>query len=277
MAGPEVLFCNILKAEYTALVSIIESTITAPLLALNVFKSTINRTNHLIYLVIEAALDVILAQLDELFKLINIDRNETSDFCRVAFACETLVNKLFDPSNDILSFLSAPQKASAQTDFEMFELYICKGGIQQMIQNWITEQVDAIEAQLNIYTAQLLESTGVDALILAYMNALSTPIYGGQSMLDLLDLLDAFGNCGFGICNYVATSSNKLEDYGERLSITQEGASWTFVDVDDKIQDFYDMEIEIQQKIALAQAKIDRWRSDAVGTLGIPKDETMGG
>ncbi len=273
MAAPEVLFCNMLNANYTATTSTINSVIRIPLFGLTKFKSTIQRSNKLIYTVVEAGVDVILSKLDELFALIDIRNYESGyNFCQVAYACEALMDQLFNSS--LLNFLSDEAKQDALDNYDKFELYVCKGGLGFLINNWIDQQLDVFEAQLDLLEDKLLGVTGVDELIEAYMNFLTKPIIGDQSILDLLDLLDKFGACGFATFNFRATASNKQEDYNEQLSIDKEADSYVFV-VDEALQGFLDSDTRINTKINEARLKIARWRNDNTRDEGTPPDEIM--
>ena len=276
MSAPEVLFCNILKVQYAATVASISTVISIPTLVLKILKSNLQRVKIVVYAVLAAAVDVLVAQLDALFKLVDVSKtDEGMAFCHIAFSCKALTNALFDEDSDVLSFMSEAQKEEAKNGYEFFETYICKNGLKTLVTNWIDEQVDAIETKIDEIEDELLGATGIDDLVEAYMTTLQdTILVDGKNIFELLSLLDDFAECAFAACNAVATADNKKEDFNEKLQIENTGNGFTYV-VGELEESILEQDAEMRRKMQTMRDKISRWRSAQITEIGTKPDEVM--
>ncbi len=259
MSKPESLFCNMLEAQYNALISAIELLLGAPAFALARLKSNIQRLFDVLYAAIIAAIEILAAQLDELLALGAIDQNESKmAFCRIAYACQPLRSVLFSSGNPLLFFLSDQEIQDAQNNYQVFEDLICKVGLGSLLDSWTNVALDAIEAQLDALEAQLLGALGIDDLIDAYMQLLED-----SGIFDFLEQLDEYAECAFEVCNWLETSDNKKEEIYEKLGVKKSGSSFIF-DVVDDIQKVYDADNDISVSIAKMRARIDLYKRDGL-------------
>lgn len=275
MSAPESLFCNILQVQYTATVTAIKTVINIPLLALKLLKSNLQRVKLVLYAAVEAAADVLLAKLNAVFDLVDVQNtDEGMSFCRLAYGCKALMETLFDPNGSLLSFLSPAQKQQAKDNYEFFEQFICKNGLEQLVTNWVNEQIDSIEQQINTLEQKLLGATGLDQLTQAYLTKLQTPILNGKNIYELLDSLDDFAECTFSICNYIATSSNQKEEFYDKLQITKVGNGFAYVagKIEKEIQEQDD---RIRRKLQAMKDSINRWKTQKIREEGVKPDEVM--
>lgn len=274
MAKPESLFCSMLEAEYNALVSSIEGLINLPAFALARLKSNIQRLINVFYIGIKSAILILEEQLIVLLGLDKIDQSESRlDFCRIAFECQALTELLFDPNNNLLSFLTPQQKQDIQSDYNEFEKYVCKIGLRGLIDNYVAIGLDAISNQLDLLEEKLLEQLGIDKLIQDYLTVLQD-----SGIFDLLNDFNKFAKCGFGICNFVTTSENKKSEYEDKLSVQQNSdGTWSFVDLDGSIQKLYALDDDASVSIAKMRASIEKYRNEKISDIkeGKSLDELM--
>jgi len=258
MASPEKMFCTMLEQQYGVVRSLIDAALAAPAFALSSLRSAILRIKNIVYAAIEAALDVLAAQLNTILGLDDIDRNETKDaFCRVAFECQALRDILFsDTTLDVMFFwLSDSEKQAIQDNFDDFQELICEVGLANLITGWTDSILNTISDELDRLADKLLGILGIQELIDKYLAFLED-----SGIYDLLDQLDSFANCGFAICDFIATASNGKEDYEKKLNIQKVNGSWIYV-VDDALQSVYDTDAELTSKIDSMRRQISLWRN----------------
>lgn len=249
MSSPASIFCKMLEIEYKAKIDAIESVLYLPLRAINDVKSNISRVEHITYLIVKAEvlkfekiiIDILF--LDKINSLEGID-----NFCRVAFACEALVSLLTSESNHYTDFLDPTIKSQISTDYNLFEKHICKLGLRRLISDFTDAALDEIRSQLVILRTKLEDELRLDEIKATYIDILNTDIYGTKSILELLDDLRTFLNCGFGICDFAASSNNAINNYMRKLTLKDNGSTFEN-DVDSLLTDYETLNDEMTDKI----------------------------
>lgn len=276
MGAPEALFCSIVQAQYAATTAAIQIAIGIPSLALKLLKSNLQRVKLVVYAALGAAVDVLVAQLDAIFKLVDVKNSDNGmGFCQVAFSCKALMNALFDEDSRLLPFLSDEDKQNAKENYKLFEKFVCKNGLEALVLAFIDEQVDKIEEKIDELEEKLLGAIGLDDLIAAYMQKLQEPIFDGKNIFELLALLDDFAECAFSVCNVVATSQNKGEEFQEKLQIEKNGNAFSFV-MGELEESILEEDAKMRKKMQEMRDKIKRWRDQKVTEAGTKPDEVMG-
>ena len=257
--APESLFCSMLEAQYNAIISSIELLIGLPAYALQTLQSNLKRIFDLLYAVIAAAVDLLVAQLDEALGLTDIDENKTKlAFCALAYECQALRDLLFDPDNNLLPFLTDAQKLDIQTNFDEFEKYVCKIGLRDLLDSWTSLALDRISDELDALQAKLLGALGIDKLIADYMEYIN-----GTGIFEAIDQLDAFAKCAFGTCNFAETGANGKDEYYTKLNVEPSGTSVVFT-VNDKLLELYQTDNELGNQISQAKFRIDKWKNQGI-------------
>ena len=261
MASPEKMFCSMLEQQYGVVTTLIDSALAAPAFALSSLRSAILRIKNIVYAAISASLDVLATQLNTVLGLDDIDRNETKEaFCRIAYECQALRDILFSEDTlDVMFFwLTDSQKQQIQDNFDDFQELICEIGLANLINGWTDSILNTISEELNKLADKILGALRIQELIDKYLTFLDE-----SGIFDLLNQLDSFANCGFAICDFIATASNGKEDYEKKLNIQQVNGSWVYV-IDNALQSVYDEDAKLTAKIDSMRRQISLWRNNQV-------------
>ncbi len=264
----ETLFCKILENQYNTKIDLIDAAILLPIRAIRDVKSNITRVEKLVYTAISTELVRIENLLIEILFLDQINQlAATNNFCRVAFSCQKLVEVIVDSSLGYLSFLDATTRSQVSSDYALFEKHVCVLGLRNIVTNFTNDVLSQLRDRLVELFDELENQLRLDELKERYLEILEN-----SGIFGLLNELKKFRNCYFGICDWAATSTNKLEEYAEKLTIseTDTSAGWT-ENVDSLLDDYESIQTEIEDKINELIDLIDNRNP----IRGIPKDETM--
>ncbi len=246
--GLDYLACAQVEAAYTAFVNLLDQIIEFPLALLKALRNTIKMLEATIYSNIEDLFDELLDLYDKFLEFPDDVDNVTDAFCEAILNCEFLYKSMLPASTNgkYLDVLT-DQYVSG---YEWFRRNICSYGLgsyidelRQIAIDNINNLIDLIEGNIGkgfIYINQTL-----DKLVEQYNNFLNAPITSyfplfddlwealtifnwipkdqfdpaTASILELINLIELFGQCIFSVCNLSATVQNKLDDIGDKLSI----------------------------------------------------------
>ena len=215
----EALFCSIIEVQYDAFISLINSIISGPRMAVGLVLSFIQSTTMLVFDAIKTLVIALEQLIINYLDFDGFDLSQTKEnICQVAWDCAFLRNKLLDTFGLSDDF---------KDDFQKFEDVVCKQGLRNFFENWVsTELLGGIDELLIGYLQQINEaydkvSNKVDELV-NYL--LTTPIINGMSFQELMEELDKYAQCAFSTCNWALTSSNQREDYLDNLSVARSEA-----------------------------------------------------
>ena len=92
---------------------------------------------------------------------------------------------------------------------------------------------------------------------------MNADLVGNYSIIDLLNQMRDFANCYFETCNWAATSSNKVADYMEKLSLADSGSTFVFY-TDTLLTNYTKYDNEITDQINEIIIVIDSGRSPGI-------------
>ena len=278
MGAPEALFCSILEAEYAQVVAIVESIIQLPLAGLVSLKSVYQRLYHVTYLAIESAIDVIEAQILAIYEMLATNVNDfREDWCRIAYACKPLTDVLFDPDGPLSVFLSPSEIDAVEDSYEEFNNIVCKNGLLDLIDGYgdkafeyLTEQIKKLRERLNPVENYL------DELIQDYLN-----LVNDSGIYEWLDKLNEWMDCGFAVCESMATALNYQEDTLNKMSMKIQGNSYVFA-AQEWVTQVYDKKEFMNDRLNQLENLIESWsdtaeRKTLVPSLGKKPDELAKG
>ena len=266
--NPELMFCQMLENTYNDLVSILDTLIQIPVMALQQLKSLFERLFSLTYKVIEAALDVLEKQLYLLIDMLTTDiKDYRDDWCRIAFACPPLTNMLFEAEYPLF-WLSDSEKADAKANYDTFNDLVCKNGLENLISGYSDLLLTEIEAKLDALKEKLGVSQQIDEWIQEYLQKV-----GESGIYDYLDKLDEWMDCGFALCTSLETALNKQDDSLDKVSMEKQGNSYVFV-LKDWAQQVYDKQDELDTRLRNLNDLIDDMKNDNSRTSWFKNGDT---
>ena len=279
--NPEKLFCTVLEKQYDSTVMLVENALLFFPNYLRILKSNVRYFEKFVLDTVESELDVIEKKMLSWFDLIKIeslDRNKDRkfDFCEVAYRCLALRQTMFPSNgNDPAWVTSIPLNVRnsfrvGSGSYDTYEKYVCKLSFRKMLSDFIDSLVSELEAMIRDISNKLIANK-LDEWIEDYFLALAR-----LGIYDLLDTLDAYAQCGFGICNFIQTSVNYREDVEDRTLSTKTGNGWQFKS-NQYINSIYLREEKIKQKIDYLSQKINTFKTDKTNGSNVKTDEIMKG
>jgi len=221
----EQLFCSILEAEYDAFVTLIDSIINFPRMALQTIKSIIQAAVKLTMQLIRSTIIVIEQKIIEFLNLDDIDLSKTKEnFCNVAWECAAIKDKIFD-------IMNVPD--SVKNNYEEFEEVVCRQGLRSLFEDWVQgTMLDGLDQTLRGFLDDIEKvfnkvQNGVDEYIDYLLNT-KIPFIG-KTFLELMEELDTFAQCAFASCNWALTSTNKKEDLLADAGVEQSSTGFVMV------------------------------------------------
>lgn len=266
MTSPETLFCKILEYQFNTKITEIESVLLLPLKGIRDIKSNISRVEKLVFSEVKTEIESIEALLIEVLFLDKISSlAAVENFCQIAFSCQKLVETLVDASSGYLSFLDTSTRSLVSASYPDFEKYVCVLGLRNIVGLFTTDILGKLKTKLIT-----LRDSLDDNLRLTEMQDRYLAILESSGIFVMLDDLRKYLRCGFSICNYAATASNKLADYMDKLALRDTGTSWD-IDLGSLLDKYNDVSDEITNKIDQLIEIIDNRGFDR----NIPRDQVM--
>lgn len=283
MAVQEEMFCSMTETIYNTLVEAIELALSIPIQFLESIKSVIRKVKLLIFATIESTLEAIEKKLFAFLASagLNPDTSEQKgNFCSLLFTCKALRDSLFDPddfSGDsdavFVQFISLSVRNLIRAGaYDVFEKHVCKLSLRALIDNFIDYALLDIGDALAELRQELLDALDISALVDQYEDLLETPVSGiGKNVFELLDELDKFAQCAFGVCNFIYTSSNQQDDFATKAYIEKNGNDWSV--------NLTELTTDIDKNGEILLNKIDELSAFASGSKdkpsGISSDQVM--
>ena len=216
---PASLFCSILQRELDNTITLTELVLFAPLKTVRNIKNNVERCDTVIYSFIIDELDRLENLLIESLGLSSVNQNDGVDnWCNTAWVCRALVNLLVTEHEIYLPGLSQEIIDQLTSNFAAFEKYVCVLGIKGVINQYLDNVLADIQSRLAALRTMLVDNLRLDELIAKYQKILDD-----SGILDRLEDLRTFLECGFGICNFAVTSRNKIDDYNDKLLLNDSG------------------------------------------------------
>jgi hypothetical protein len=234
------MFCQMTESIYNALVAAIETALALPIQFLRSIESVIRKVELIILSAIESQLEALENQLFLFLdnEGLNPDTSEQKQsFCAALFACSALKDSLFDPTDTtgnsdaiFVKFMPLSVRNEIRGDsgaYGTFEKYVCKLSLRALLDQYIDAALLQIAEVLQELRDQLLDALNIDEYISQYEEFLQTPIPGlNKNIFELMDELDKFAQCAFGVCNFIFTSSNQQEEFAAKAYIEKNGGEW---------------------------------------------------
>lgn len=252
MNGIEVTYCKMIDTYYQGIVSTVDLALTFPNMIAKRIMVYIRRLESNVLASIEKALLAIIEQIGNLKAFKKFNKNKKiKAFCDALFRCRAAI--------DMLVSIGTISQEDA-TDIQKFEQLVCRVGLSDFIKNYL----GSLMAQYKATASNLLEKANdaieqlFDKLINPYQAYLmgQTAFPGttkkltltiGQKtcvgVVEIMELLNAFGECGFALCDFVTTAANKQEDWKTNMKIDSSGnfASKWMEGVDNKMNKINDL------------------------------------
>lgn len=227
--APESFACQMVETVLQTTIKLIEAAIALPMQLWSVLKSQINTF-------LNVQINKIYAQMDEYIKkfydTLHLDKWDNSKtkagFCKRLWQCQALILIL---AEDPLVKHYFPTDNPLTIAYDVFDQYICRLSLLQLITNFVDGQLDNIRNQIQA----LIDSafTVIDDLIYKYQHFLQTVLIPfptkpyeknrNMTVFDWLALLDAFKECSLGTCDFVETAFNSQTDIASRLGLDASG------------------------------------------------------
>lgn len=269
MSSPTNLFCKILESQYNTTIDSIEEILYLPLKGIRDVKSNILRVENVVYSITKTELTRIEGLLIQILLLDQINQLETVDnFCAIAFQCQILVETLVQNSSVYLSFLDATTISQLSANYSLFEKHVCVLGLRRIVTNFTNDILSDLRDRL----IELLEDFQ-DALRLDELRDRYNEVLTDSGIFTLLNNLKKYRYCAWAICNWSETANNKLDNYSDKLAISENNlsASGWGENIDSLLDGYDELEEEIEDKITELTTLIDSRNLER----GIPRDETM--
>lgn len=245
-ASPQQLFCDILGARLEATQTILETVVQEPNKFARVINSNIDRVTNYVYATTYEAVNKIYETVWNLLLLNKI--NEllgVGSWCRAAWACEALMNELTGPKHEIyLPFLTEQEVQQIRTNYELFEIKVCRVGIKGIVDGFMTDIFQRYYDLLQSYKLVMNDQLRINELVERYNSILDE-----AGVYDTLNLIRQFLNCvNNGFCDYSKTAENILAEWEEKLMISRNSESWA-VDLSKKLVKFDEKKAKLDAKI----------------------------
>lgn len=271
MSSPSKLFCQILNVEYKRKIDIIESLLYLPLRAVSDVKNNLSRVEKLVYYIVKAEVLKLEKIIIEILLLDKVSELEGIDnFCKIAWNCSALIQLLTSDDNGYTDFLPDSVRNQIATNYDLFEKNICRLGLMRLVTDFTDSSLQTIRDTLVELKERLDDELRLDEIRATYIEILNTDIYGDKNIIELLDDLRVFLNCAFGICNFAESSNNALNNYMEKLVLSDTGTTFT-ENIDSLLTDYNLLNDEIEDKIDELISLIDNRNL----SRGINRDEIM--
>lgn len=263
-ASPEIIYCQIATQIFEQTVALIETVLPIPQLIYRSFISNIKRIFSVIYAGIETAIIIIEQQV---LAILNVDALDLLDikanFCSTLAQCKALINIILSPDNSLLGLTDA-EKLDAASNFESFEELVCKTSLRSLLENYTDDLLNEISDQLDKLERQLLDQD-LFQLIEEYLEKLRN-----NGILDEMDKLDAFFDCGFALCNFAVAATRKKDEFQELLQVEKVGTRYFFA-ANDFIDEVFTKDEELRSRLARLRREI----LSKQPSRGIPVDQTI--
>lgn len=279
----EQLFCDMTEQAYDAIVNAIKTALNVPIAFLESIKSAIRKIEMIILETIAAAVKTIEERLFDYLDskgIVTDTSKQAANLCALLYACSALRESLIDPNDssgdsDALFVKFMPVSVRNQIrggNYDAWETNICKLSLRRLIDEFLNSMYLLLAEELAALREQLIDALNIDALIDAYEELLRTDIPGiGKNIFELMDELDKFAQCAFGVCNFINSSANQKEEFSKKAYIQKEGGDW-IVNLKELTQDMDDTGNILLDKIdALYAYTQDPGSKDK----GISSDEVM--
>jgi len=283
MMNPDKLFCTVLEQQYDSTVLLVDNALLFAPNYLRILKSNVRYFEKFVLDVVEAELDALEKKMFSWFDLIKIEnmnklKEQRYDFCQVAYSCLALRQAMFPSnSNDPVWVQSIPlnirnflRVGSENSDYNTYEQYVCKLSFRKMLNDYIDSLIFELERMIREISNKLITNQ-LDEWIEQYFLAIAK-----LGIYDLLDSLDAFAQCGFGICNFIQTTVNYREDVEEKLYSKKVGNGWQF-SANQYINNIYTRERNIKNRIDNLSNTISKFKTDKTSGSKTKPDEVMKG
>lgn len=238
------LACAQVEAAYNAFVSLLDQIIEFPLALLKALRNWIKMLEANTFSSIANFFEQLINLFNNYLQFPGLD-DITDDFCEALLKCEFLYKSMLPESTDgeYLDVISGEYVSG----YEWFRRNICTYGlggyIDELSQNAIDTMnnlIDSIDTGFN-YINQTINNLveGYNEFInkpitdyfplfddlwsaLIIFNWIDKDVFDPKtaSLLDVINLLDLFGQCVFSVCDLSVTVKNKIEDIGDKLSIS---------------------------------------------------------
>tara|TARA_R110001606_G_scaffold88448_5_gene199263 strand:- start:10715 stop:11560 length:846 start_codon:yes stop_codon:yes gene_type:complete len=246
--GLDYLACAQVEAAYNAFVNLLDQIIEFPLALLKALRNVIKMLESTIYKGIEDAFGELIDLFDTFLKFPANTDSVTDAFCEAILQCEFLYKSMLPAATNGTYY--DPLTGDYVTGYEWFKRNICSNGLgdymdilrQQAIDN-INNLIDIIQG--NIGKGFIFINQQIDGLVEQYNKFITRPITdyfplfdniwsallvfnwiptdtfdpSTASILDVIKLIELFGQCIFSVCDLSVTVQNKLDDIGDKLSI----------------------------------------------------------
>ena len=277
MSAFDYVACATVESSYRAYTSLLDQIIEFPLLMLKYLRNIIKMMKATVYSPLLSTYEYLEELLD---KLLNFPEpgDLQNDFCDALLKCEFLYKSLLPPTNNggdtWPDLLDSNVRLSG---YDYFKKYLCGSGfgdffakIKEALITEVTKIIDSIMGTVDKGFAFIDES--ISKARDSYTNFLNAPIKSyfslfptawslilifnwvpesvfdpnTASILDLIDLIELFGECVFSVCDLSVTVKNKIEDMNSKLRIVR--STKRYLPSDDEIT-MKTKEKEIQSRL----------------------------
>lgn len=229
----EQLACTQLEQLYMAITQLIDFVVNAFPDLIGTIIKYVKAFENLILLGVAVSLQIIENYINQLINFVK-NLSNSSSICDQLLRCQVIFDYLtykFHPSQDF----------GDETPYEWFEKYVCGSGVSdaidglvQEIKQWIEEKIYEIMDMIKIDS--FYET--LNNMMNDYLTILDGPIRNyfplfpymvpewmtatgylndDSTLRQLLDLLDKFAECAFGLCNLAESAKNKKSDIEDKL------------------------------------------------------------
>ena len=275
MSAFDYVACATVESSYRAYTSLLDQIIEYPLLMLKYLRNVIKMMKATVYSPLLSTYEYLEELLD---KLLNFpDPGDLqNDFCDALLKCEFLYKSVLPPTSTPGSWTD-PLTGDQLTGYDYFKKYMCGSGFGDFFANIkaallaeVALIIDSIMGTVDKGFAFIDES--ISKARDAYTNFLNAPIKSyfslfpttwnflyifnwvdksvfdpdTASILDLIDLIELFGECVFSVCDLSVTVKNKIEDINSKLRIVR--LTKRYLPTDDEIT-MKTKEKEIQSRL----------------------------
>lgn len=176
--------------------------------------------------------------IDMLNRLINYAKkkgSDSADMCKMLYECEASYDSLSEivadyyPDADVKKYFRSQgfddpfTGMSFASGYDAFEYYACKLSLSNNISSYIYEKAKAIVEALDSLidmTLEMANSNHYVAMIKAKL-AIAIRMYENaiQDIIDIMNELDKFVNCGFAICDFASSAKNLQDDISSNYGV----------------------------------------------------------
>jgi hypothetical protein len=248
-AAFDYMACATVESAYSGFVGLLETVLEFPLLMLKTLRNIIKMMKATAYGLLKDSYDYLEELLDKFLKF--PDKNENAnDFCDSLLKCEFLFKSVL-PTSINGKYLD-PSTGEYVNGYEWFKRNICGSGFADFydnIKSFILDEISNVIERITSYADKGFDyiNEQIQKAKDAYMDFLYAPISSyvpgfetlwsflgvfnwvdpdvfdpaTSNILDLIELLNLFGECIFSVCDLSVTVANKLVDIKSKLSLDQ--------------------------------------------------------